>query len=336
MKTVFIIGAGASSEVRLPVGTELKKHIADALTDWPRKDSAISDVLTDLSNRGNYDLNKMFQASSHICNAMPQAPSIDNFLNTHPNDELIELCGKLAIAHTIVVAESGSSLYIHPTNMTLKFSLIEEIWLNSFMQLLTEDCSLQDLKSRLASICLIIFNYDRCVEHYIYHWIQNYYGIVASDAAKLLKEIEIYHPYGTVGSLPCLGSGNTIEFGVKPHATKLLGLASQIKTFTEGTDEESSDILSIRQHVKTSPRLVFLGFAFHRINMKLLFPEPEETVSNANRKIFGTAFGLSGRDRETIASELVAYGKFNEENIYLQRLTCRQLFREHKRDLSFV
>jgi hypothetical protein len=339
MKTVFIIGAGASSEVRLPVGTELKKHIADALIDWPKKNTALSAAFYDLSHRQGYDINELFRASSRICTAMPQAISIDNFLNTHSNNRPLELCAKLSIAHTILAAESRSSLFIDRRNeTTLKFSQIEKIWLNAFMQLLTQGCRLQDLESRLSSVCLIIFNYDRCVEHYIYHSLQNYFGISASEAATLLKGMEIYHPYGAVGSLPCFDTGDTTEFGVTPQPLKLIELAIRLKTFTEGTDEESSDILAIRRNVKTALRLVFLGFAFHPINMELLFLNPafHEVTTDIPQAVFATTHGLSGSDTDKISSELATYGKYDENNIHLQRLTCSGLFQEYWRSLSFM
>ena len=50
----------------------------------------------------------------------------------------------------------------------------------------------------------------------------------------------------------------------------VFNLASQIRTFTEGTDPETSNIEALRQCLIESDRLVFLGFAYHRLNMELI------------------------------------------------------------------
>ena len=151
------------------------------------------------------DLLPSFQrAGWRIRDAMPQAISIDNFIDTHSEDKQIELCGKLAIVRTILEAESKSVLFIKQLqgNPPLRFDRLENTWFNSFFRQLTENCKPVDIKKRLSSVVLVIFNYDRCIEHYLYHALQNYYFMSASDVVSLLQSLEIYHPYGIVGSLP--------------------------------------------------------------------------------------------------------------------------------------
>ena len=265
---------------------------------------------------------------------MPQAISIDNFLDAHPNDKVIELCGKLAIVHAIISAESHSSMFLNTRDRKLKFEQLEGTWFTGFMQLIVEGCRVSDLEQRLSSIILVIFNYDRCVEHYIYHALQNYYDLNDSDAAKYLKFIKIYHPYGTVGSLPCLAMEGAIEFGAKLNPTKLIALANQIKTFTESTDKTSSDISAIHSHVYSADRLVFLGFAFHHMNMELLLSKGLSSEPGTNRQIFATTLGLSKSDVAMISAELAVNGGFHPSNIHFQNNTCTQLFQEYHRSLS--
>ena len=203
------------------------------------------------------------------------------------------------------------------------------------MQLLTENCKAVDLEQRLSSVALVIFNYDRCIEHYMYHWLQNYYSINNSLAAKLLQGLEIYHPYGTVGSLPWLSSKNAIDYGATPTPKQLLELASQIKTFTEGTDETSSNVNAIRSHMKMTNKLIFLGFAFHKLNMELLIQTGSAKVNGISQSIFATAHGISGSDSEDIRVELS--NALSTSKTYLRRdLKCNQLFQEFRRKLSFV
>ena len=91
-----------------------------------------------------------------------------------------------------------------------------------------------DLKERFKSITLIIFNYDRCIEHFIYYALQNYYRLSGSESAELIKCINMYHPYGDVGTLPWVNQNGAMEFGTEPRSKQLLELVKKIKTFTEG------------------------------------------------------------------------------------------------------
>lgn len=187
------------------------------------------------------------------------------------------------------------------------------------------DCRPVDLERRLSSIVLIIFNYDRCIEHYIYHWLKSYYGLKPAAAANLLSMIEIYHPYGTVGPLLSLGADDGIGFGSIPHPSNIPPLAGKIKTFTEGTDEKSSDIVAIRHHMGTALRLVFLGFAFHQMNMDLLQSGPPVR----NRKVFATCRGLARSKTEMISGGFSMSGPFiGDSGIHFCNVACNQLFQE--------
>jgi hypothetical protein len=149
----------------------------------------------------------------------------------------------------------------------------------------------------LSTVTLIVFNYDRCIEQYLYLAFQTYYGMVAERAAGLVKKIHIYHPYGSVGSLPWYGGTQTSPFGHEPGAGELLKLAGGIKTFTEGTDPTSSDITAIRAKVLAADRLLFLGFAFHRLKRQA-----------SPARCWATGKNISVNDRDEIAKELVALG----------------------------
>ena len=347
-KIVFVVGAGASNEVSLPIGEELKKSIARALdirfgrgTGMISGDSLICEAIRiAVAKPGSpsRDINPHLHAAWLIRDAMPLARSIDNFIDAHYDDKKVELCGKLAIVRAILEAESNSSLYINSNNSynKLNFDQSGNTWLNSFMRLLTDGCRLPDLEKRLSSVAFVIFNYDRCVEHYLYHAIQKYYSLSASDAASLLQHLEIYHPYGTVGSLPWQGPSNIIEFGETPRSEQLLHLAGQIKTFTEGTNESSSDIGAIRRNIHNARRIIFLGFAFHRMNLDLLMPWPTPPETKYEKRMFATAMGISASDVESIKPEICnRSSSASMSHICIRNdLTCSGLLREYGRSLS--
>ena len=149
--------------------------------------------------------------------------------------------------------------------------------------------------------------------------------------------VEIYHPYGIVGSLPWLKQNDAIEYGVTPNFGQLLRLSNRIKTFTEGTNESSSDVTAIRSQMKTFLRLVFLGFAFHRLNIELLLPKASSTSPPTGRSVFATPHGISDSDTKAISNELATRGVLSARDIQIRNdLTCSQLFQEYPRSMSFT
>lgn len=345
-KTLYIVGAGASSEANLPTGYELKEKIASLLDiRFDRRytqlsgDSYICEALRIYVNQSEIqkkDINPYLHAAWRIRDAMPQAISIDNFIDTHNDDKKIELCGKLAIVRSILDAERNSLLYIDNSNIynRLNFSSLEKTWYASFMMLLTENCTKENLSRRLKSIALIVFNYDRCIEHFLYNSLKNYYDLKRGETGKLVNEIEIYHPYGVVGSLPWQ-SDQSVEFGAELHPQELLNLTHQIKTFTESTDPQSKEILAIRNNVNKADPIVFLGFAYHELNMKLLMPDSSTPDLSKARSCFGTAKRISDHNCGMIKDQLKAFYKGNVDYLIINnKLDCNRLFEEYWRSLS--
>lgn len=346
--TVFVVGAGASKEANLPTGYELKSQIANLLDmrydDFGSRlkhgDATIAEALrshtVQSDDRSNIDdMNSYLVEAWHIRDALPQAISIDNFIDTHRDNDKIALCGKLAIVRSILAAEKRSLLYFEKErrDSTLNFNSLEKTWYIPFFQLLTENCVRGDIEERFKSITLIVFNYDRCIEHYICHALQNYYKLTEEESAELIKNINIYHPYGDVGTLPWVDRNEAVEFGAELNSVQLLKLSHKIKTFTEGTNPESSEILEIRKHMGRANRVVFLGFAFHKLNMQLISPNHDD-AGNSVVKCFATTFGISKSDEEVIDEQLQKlYDVLVKVN--MANLPCGGFFTEYWRSLSF-
>lgn len=349
-KTVFVIGAGASCEVNLPSGLQLRDKIADALdlrfggfNKLISGDSVISDALQLRAEIGATPIGDLVAACRHIRDGMLTARSIDNYIDSHADDKCVELCGKLAIVRLILDAEQSSSLYLDPdataaAERKLNFADLQKTWFSSFIHRITEHCSPRDLPARLKSIALVIFNYDRCIEHYLYYALQNHYPSISStDAAELVTQIEIYHPYGSVGPLSWIDPAKGIDFGGDLNPKKLLDLASSIKTFSESADPPSRDIVLIRQLILGSPRLIFLGFAFHQMNIDLLMPSiPHPVKGHESKRVFGTVCGISKFDADDLRLDLSVRAPVARENIYLSHAKCNELFDEYQRGLSLL
>lgn len=349
-KSLIIVGAGASTEVSMPAGGQLKRDIARLLNiefeHGTRQKSGDFTICNALrihvrqpdGNRG--DINPHLYSAWHIRDAMPQAPSIDNFIDTHSADEKIELCEKLGIVQSILQAEKNSLLYLNPREQQTfpDFSILESTWYHHFFQLLTENCQVDDIQQRFESIAFIVFNYDRCIEHYLCLALRNYYKISEEHAAKLVQSIEIHHPYGIVGLLPWQKGAQSVPYGGDPNPQELLALAKQIKTFNEGTDPESGEIIAIRRNVQESEIIVFLGFAFHKQNMELIKPDGTEDATPSNATdYYATAIDISNSDCLLLGDELNKLCKSDALVREIRNdLKCADIFNEYRRALSLA
>ena len=349
-RLVFVVGAGASKEVGLPTGQELTATIATKIdirfSDFSKQTSGEREIVAALrehvNDQGGDDnnVNDYLRAGYRIRDAMPQALSIDSFIDVHQGDEHIELCGKLAIVRSILEAERNSSLYFDPRDpdRRLDFRAVEHTWYNRFMQLISNSCRKVDIPNMLKKISFIIFNYDRCVEHFLFYSLQNYYGISDGRAVDYLGELKIYHPYGMVGDLPWQHWGGATSFGHNVSGRELLSRAAQIKTFTEQKEDQVA-VNEIRELLSESNIVVFLGFAFHQLNMELISPlklEGPKKLQEGVKRIFATAKGISGSDCDVIRDEIYhLFGpKKSNTEIYLRNdLACEGLFNEFSRSL---
>jgi hypothetical protein len=343
---VLVVGAGGSKEVDLPLGSELKVAIARALSiryeDGVRRvsgDGLIDSALRSVDRfAGGGGFNDFLHAARRIAGAMPQALSIDNFIDSHKGDGKIALCGKLAIVRAILDAERSSKLYIDRQNAynKLPFENVGSTWFNVFFQLVTENCHRDDLRERLSKVAIVTFNYDRCIEHYLYEGLQNYYGMPAEDAKAVLACLEIYHPYGSVGQLEWQ-SLSGISFGGVLDEQKLVQLVGEIRTFTEGVDPKLGESNAIRTSLAQAKRIVFLGFAFHRLNMELLFEGPNTGAKLRRCPTYATSLGLSVADVNLIANELSNLAMVHSDDLHLDNsMSCAELLRKYWRSLSLI
>ena len=332
----------------MPTGHGLKQAIASALAfkadDFgilAGGDATIREAMYHLAQRSNAsgDINPYFKSALLIKRAMPQAPSIDNFIDTHRADAKIAECGKLAIAAEILKAERASKLFVDQSNMynRLKFANVEDTWFNAFFQLLALNTPFERLPERLSRVKVVTFNYDRTLEHFLHQAVQNYYDCSLDDAAKAVTSLKILHPYGSVGALPWQQTGMAaVPYGGKLVSSALLSVASALRTFTEGTSAAESQISEIRSCVFEADTLVFLGFAYHKLNLEVLFGPSIEGQVRHLKQVYGTAQGLSESTKRAVADELAALGKYDPSQITLRReLSAAQLFPEYSRSLRF-
>lgn len=346
---VVIFGAGASKEVGLPLGAELTKEIASTLRINETEYGAVRpanvrvfdamELLSRLPGGLPGNMGPYIQAAHDIREGMSLSPSIDNFIDVHRDNPKIAECGKLAITHCILNAESRSKLHVDRSNVynTINFDELDSTWFNDFFRLLTENCHKNELEARLRKVTLIVFNYDRCIEHFIHSALQRLYRESADWATGVMAALDIYHPYGRVGALPWMKQGHSAEFGGDATGAGLIALSRDLLTFSEGTDARKSDIECIRRDVAHAERLAFMGFAFHRLNLSLLFDKRPGINENYSRPIYASAYKLSDSDREAISQAITSLSGRQRDRYFLRGdVTCAGLMREFARGLSLV
>ena len=293
------------------------------------------ELFAHLRRRHPNKLNDFISAAWIISDGVCLASSIDDFLNIHSEPAEIRLLGKAAIIRTILEAERNSKLFVDQSNVNNKmdFSKIEGTWFLKLMRVLGPGGSPAEVAKIFESLAFIVFNYDRCVEHFLAHALKALYGIALQEAQKIVKTVTIIHPYGKIGELdrgvPFGGDGRSGE--------DCFHLADFIKTYTEQM-EEGITLAQIRSEVERAACIVFLGFSYLEQNMTLL--RPQEKIDR--KPIFGTAYGMSTNDRDVVKEQILNMFTDAHRELALRlklvelntEIRCAQLFDYYARSLN--
>lgn len=342
-KTVLVLGAGASCELGLPSGADLKDRLVGMLNfRFEVGQLETGDTASFETIRARYprDYGDSLKAARQICAGLPHSLSIDNYLDQQRGDTWVEFVGKVGIVHAILQAEAGSRLQYVPATGQPNIINASGTWLNEFFMLLCQGCTADSLAARFSRLALIIFNYDRCFELFLYYALQVVYpSLGPTRAAELVNSIEIYHPYGTVGRLLWQPESPipVIDLGGRYATPEQLAqvATSSIKTFTESI--ESGMAAQIEDCVRQAGRLAFLGFAYYQQNLDLLFAgsPPRPYGISSNTLCFGSTYGLSGPNTEVIKRDLIRRGAYNNEAVTLANAKCADFIRNFSRQFDF-
>lgn len=346
-KTLFVVGAGASAEIDLPVGSALLEKIAKKLNFFfedgirlSSGDPEIADALRHYARSRGESFNAYFHKAGMIHEAVPVAPSIDNFLDAHKKDQHLQICGKLGIVASILEAERNSRLFVDEARGGRDdLSRLNGTWYTAFMKMLDERIDLDEIESVFDKVSFITFNYDRCIQKFLHVSLQKYYGVDSGRAANLISKLEIIHPYGSIGLLPFEGGPSVVPYGARLDEAALIKAAGRIRTFTEQLKEEDS-LRAIHESVLRAETIVFLGFGFHPQNMELL----DVGAGSSVRRAFATSYCCSNGDievfvrqiRAMLGDEFMPGGTFNGYEVDVRvpyGLKCADLLSEYSRSI---
>lgn len=287
--TVFIIGAGASFEVGLPLGTELKSRIADALRFRFERFKGQTDgdyeLFDALKQKYGDRAGAYTTAGSELSKVIPTFPSMDEALNYFSSRPEVIETGKIAIVAEILRSEQNSALRINPQIGRPDPNAADSTWLGHFFSIAMSSIKQDDIENIFSKVTFINFNYDRVLEHFLFWALQSRALVKPDVAASIVGQLKIIRPYGAIGPLNLL-DGKGLPFGdFSTGRRNLFDLAKGIRTYTEQCASEIP--ISINEELDTADAVVIIGFGFHPQNMSLLQPL-EKRVARSTR-VFATA-----------------------------------------------
>ena len=335
-RTVFVLGAGASAELGLPVGTGLMRQIGTFLDrsspSGKPGDEAFAEALGILATQQPGRQLEFLNAAKLISINMDQAASIDNFLHTHQTNGAAVTMGKLAICHSILEAEASSRLLTRrgPGQKVFLPTTVYDSWFRNLLHMIVATQKKEAVPTISNNVSFVTFNYDRTLEEYLFYALKLYFDLDDKAASALALNFKILHPFGRIGPSGLEPDG--VAYGAVSRYANLVRLTRNIRTFTEGVNEEQH-LLEIRKEISEAETVVFLGFAFHSLNMKILQPSGGGRAS----LVLGTAFGESESNRDAYVQEIrrmfSSPDRADGPVIKLENMKCAQLLQDFSRTL---
>jgi hypothetical protein len=307
-KTVFVVGAGASCELKMPSGGQLADtitvgakvgfgHVEEKATG----DSGLRDALR--RHFPGHEVNARLPALRNIADGIYLAESIDNYIERHQATPFVSEMGKFLIAYFLLKAEASSKLKVYQDrNRPLDLPTLQDTWLDPFARTLLSGVGKGQVDQIGSEIAIVCFNYDRCIERYLQDAISKAFHLDPSHADRIVYNIRILRPYGGLGRLPpeARGYGNgLVPFGAAPDTVDLPSVARHLRTYTEQIDDERL-ITDIQTTIRDAERLVFLGFGFHQQNIKLLTGSAGDEVPA--KQVYYSGYGVPEQAVETMIS----------------------------------
>jgi len=336
MSDVFVIGAGCSVPYGFPTGAMLMQKLKDFNYGDHNLDSQsfspfpyLFDLYQELFGKyqdytklrkeiffrgGNIEVEISNKISKTI---VPFAKSIrhsmmvstDEFLKNRLNQEKSEEAdfGKRLIAREILVAERESEKhfsYEDGKRLSKKYWLGNIDWIQHLLSRIDQQDNWEEI---LKQTVFLTFNYDRVLEYCVFLYLTSDKQYADSNAHAFIKEMQIFHVNGFIGSL------EEIPFGAVENG-KYQEIVKRMETVWEKRQNRNeSEKEKYQGFLKNAERVYFLGFSYIPDNLESIgISRGAEIIRNA--KVYATAMGLSPQNRLRISSylDLMDFEKRNE------------------------
>lgn len=311
--TVLVLGAGASVDAEMPIGSNLANIIASNFYfefnyGLTKGDHRIFSILKRKFPE-NEVLNTYLNACRRIHDGVVAWRSIDNYIDAHKSDVECNFLAKLGITEAILRAERKSNLFTdRSVGKKSNFSGLVNSWYDEFASVVFQNVVKADLNEAIQRVKIVSFNYDRCFQQAMALWIERAYHVSFSQACEYISSIEIVHPYGSVGKFCNSNVVDGVSYGAAPSENEIPTLAENIRTYSEQIVDVNF-LQQIKNIYSFADSVFYLGCAYHPQNLELL----KAPQNNYEKFIAGTAMGISEDALEFIGEQLVA-GMFTIPN----------------------
>ena len=336
--TVLVLGAGASCDFGLPTGDALSRQIEAMLTysfdanGHPmRGDDTIYAQCIGAYPGDQVKVVQFFEAGAKLSRSISYSRSIDDALFKFGDDRFIVQAGKVAIVAAILYRERQSWLYKFQTlsDDNARYQLLKsnsDLWLLNVLRLIQSKIKLSEARSTFSDLIIINFNYDRCLEHYLFHALQPAFSIGEADAVEILSRLRIIRPYGKVASLPWeVAKEQKLRFGQNVELVELFEMSSNVRTFME-QQHDSEDMQQAKYFISKAQQIAFLGFGYHPQNIEFL----GSASIHPNLRMYGTVFNTSSADQEYFKELIYRYiMNGGEKEISFQDADCSTFVRDY-------
>lgn len=290
--TLFILGAGASKPYGYPTGAELRSDIVnnfktyfEKFKNWQRSNEA---------NDAHYlidDFVNIFKASSLL--------SIDKYLSLNPNFSYI---GKIAITTCIFNSEQKSWF-----NEDMNPADCKEDWYKYLYNRMTANFNKPGDYVNFSEnkVAFITFNYDRSLEYFLYnsYYHSFYQSLQGNGNIQDYVKFPIEHVYGVVSPLSFSEWPHSHDYKKnKNYYNSVSNSSKGIRVIGEERTGPSikDNVTKLLQNYK---RIFFLGFSYAPENLEVIgLPNS----INENWKIFGTAKGMTEKERNEVRYHLAS------------------------------
>ncbi len=199
-QTTFIVGAGASVDLKFPTGDQLKGRIRSLVDprnlqniDADPDVTALINGYRVLAKDSSEDLSAYVEAAVRLIPGLDSAASIDHLLRARADQPKVVQVGKLAIASAILKAERDSPLSKNDASGAINYAGERTIWHHVLADGLLPTIEPATPENPFSHVRFIIFNYDRCIERFLHDSVARYLDVSSTYSADLLSTVKI-HP----------------------------------------------------------------------------------------------------------------------------------------------
>jgi hypothetical protein len=280
--TVFLTGAGASSEFGYPLGSQL---LIDIQTEILNHSTQLGGI--NLSNfRWPVGVAEDFRL--RLLRSVPR--SIDSFIQLNPNfKELAQFC----ISFSLLNAEKETLVFSRSSNY------LHFIW----HEMINGVKNIDDFK--MNKVSFVTFNYDRTIEFFFQNAIVNLFpNVTTEEAIAIIKSFPIIHIFGDLNPDETLNERSDKYFqygrGVLPIGNNSVNKTFEISknlSLLHDSEHHFDEAFSVMQ---TSEQIFIMGFgyedsSFDKLRLKEL---------NQGKYIMSSCIGLSKIIKDRVQNKM--------------------------------